>query len=162
MKRQNNNTALVSAVDLLAVRPHSTKELYTKLKRRGYDDEEISEAISRLNERHYLDDSDLCIRQCQMYLSEQRRSIRAIKYKLVEKGFSASDIEEAFAQNNLDFSEYEIEVCLRHLHSHFRPSTADKQKCQAYLYRKGFSSSSIRQAVELYFDELASLETNNQ
>lgn len=154
MKRQNNKTALICAVDLLALRPHSTKELYTKLKRRGYDDEEISEAIARLEARHYLDDTDLCQRQCQMYLAEERRSIRAIKYKLVEKGFSASDIEDAFAQNNLDFGEYECAVCLRHLHSHFRPSTADRAKCQAYLYRKGFASSNIRQAVELYFAEI--------
>lgn len=160
MKRQNNKTALISAVDLLALRPHSTKELYTKLKKSGYDDEEISEAIARLTKRHYLDDTDLCQRQCQIYITEKRRSIRAIKYKLVEKGFCASDIEEAFAQNNLDFSQYECEVCLRHLHSHYRPSTADRAKCQAYLYRKGFSSSAIRQAVEIYFDEINSSDND--
>lgn len=156
MKRQNNKTALVSAVDLLALRPHSTKELFTKLKKRGYAEEEINEALARLIARHYLDDTDLCQRQCQMYLSEQRRSIRAIKYKLVEKGFTASDIEEALAQSKLDFGEYECEVCLRHLHMHYRPSSADRAKCQAYLYRKGFSSSSIRQAVDIYFEEIAS------
>ncbi len=141
-------TALVYAVDLLAARPYSTKQLSDKLKRRGYEAEEVEEAIARLQSRRYLDDTDLCQRQCRIYLDEQRRSWQAVKYKLREKGFSGEDIEKALADSGVDLDIYEYNVCLKLLQSHFRPSAADRQKCMAYLYRKGFNGSSIRAAVD--------------
>lgn len=147
-KRPPVKTALVYAVDLLAARPYSTKQLSDKLRRRGYEAEEIDEAINRLTARHYLDDTDLCQRQCRLYLSEQRRSLQAVKYKLREKGFSGEDIENALADTDIDPDSYEYNVCFRLLQGHFRPSAADRQKCMAYLYRKGFNSSPIRAAVD--------------
>ena len=138
MKQQNNTkTALIYAVDLLATRPYSTQQLITKLKRKEYAPEEIQEAINRLTARHYLDDTDLCQRQYQAYINEKHRSIKAIKYKLMEKGFSQSDIQNT--------------VCLRLLNSRYTPSKADKLKCQGYLYRKGFNYSAIRLAIEDFF-----------
>lgn len=158
-KKPPAKTALVYAVDLLAARPYSTKQLYDKLVRHGYTSEETDEAMSRLLARHYLDDADLCRRQCAMYLSEARRSVQAIKYKLREKGFDNEDIESSietsFDESGTDTAAYEYDVCLRLLRGHFRPSSAEKQKCLAYLYRKGFSSSAIRAAVEDFMAECA-------
>ncbi len=155
MKLNNklNKTALVYAVDLLAARPHSVKQLYDKLKRRGYEDEEINEAIERLLKRHYLDDTDLCQRQYQAYINEGKRSFQMIKYKLKEKGFNHADIENALAETDVDIIEYEYRVCLKLLQGHFRVSTAERQKCQAYLYRKGFSSSAIFSAVDDFLQD---------
>lgn len=152
MKKQNNKTALVYAVDLLAVRPYSEKQLVDKLKRRGYDEMEIAQVMERLISRRYVDDSDLCQRQYSAYINEGKRSIKAILYKLKEKGFSSTDIENARAENEVDTDEYEYRVCLKLLVAHFKP-TAERQKCQAYLYRKGFNFSAIRNAVDDFFSE---------
>ena len=152
MKLQNNTkTALIYAVDLLATRPYSTQQLITKLKRKEYAPEEIQEAINRLTARHYLDDIDLCQRQYQAYINEKHRSIKAIKYKLMEKGFSQSDIQNAQEETDIDEIDYEYTVCLRLLNSRYTPSKADKLKCQGYLYRKGFNYSAIRLAIEDFF-----------
>lgn len=145
-------TALVYAVDLLAVRPYSVKQLTDKLKRRGYSEIEIEETLTKLLSRHYLDDTDLCQRQYLSYLNEGRRSITAIRYKLLEKGFCNEDIENAFTETDVDTQEYEYNTCLKLLNAHFKPSNADKQKCQAYLYRKGFSASNIRLATEDFLE----------
>lgn len=152
MKKQNNKTALVYAVDLLAVRPYSEKQLVDKLKRRGYDEMEIAQVMERLISRHYIDDSDLCQRQYSAYINEGKRSIKAILYKLKEKGFSSTDIENARVENEVDTDEYEYRVCLKLLVAHFKP-IAERQKCQAYLYRKGFNFSAIRNAVDDFFSE---------
>lgn len=152
MKQQNNkSTALIYAVDLLATRPYSTQQLITKLKRKEYAPEEIQEAINRLTARHYLDDTDLCQRQYQAYINEKHRSIKAIKYKLMEKGFSQSDIQNTQEETDIDEIDYEYTVCLRLLNSRYTPSKADKLKCQGYLYRKGFNYSAIRLAIEDFF-----------
>ena len=48
MKQQNNTkTALIYAVDLLAIRPYSTQQLITKLKRKEYAPEEIQEVMDK-------------------------------------------------------------------------------------------------------------------
>lgn len=153
MKQLNNKTALVYAVDLLAVRPYSIKQLKDKLKRKGYSIEDIEIAISRLQERHYLDDTDLCQRQYQAYINEQKRSIKAIKYKLMEKGFNAEDINLAQEKLAIDEVEYEYMVCYRLLMSRYRLNNADKIKYQGYLYRKGFNASTIRLVVEEIFNK---------
>lgn len=153
MKQQNNcKTALVYAVDLLAIRPYSTQQLITKLKRKEYSSEEIEATINRLIARHYLDDTDLCQRQYQAYINEQHRSLKAIKYKLIEKGFSQSDIQNAQEETAIDEIDYEYTVCLRLLNSRYLPNKADKLKCQGYLYRKGFNYSAIRLAIEDFFN----------
>ena len=152
MKVQNSKTALVYAVDLLAVRAYSEKQLTDKLKRRGYSETEIAAAMQRLTERHYIDDGDLCQRQYQAYLNEGRRSIKAILYKLKEKGFNSVDIENAQAECDIDTADYEYRVCIKLLAAHFKRS-ADRQKCQAYLYRKGFNFSAARNAVDEFLSE---------
>lgn len=152
MKQQNNTkTALIYAVDLLSVRSYSVQQLTTKLKRKQYPEDEITSTIERLLAKHYLDDSDLCIRQYQAYIREERRSVKAIKYKLLEKGFCSEDIQTAIDETDVDIVDYEYTVCLKLLRSHYKISTADKLKCQAYLYRKAFNSSSIRMAIDDFF-----------
>ncbi|SNU98912.1 recombination regulator RecX [Megamonas hypermegale] len=153
MKKQNNKTALVYAVDLLAVRPYSEKQLVDKLKRRGYDEAEIATAMEKLLNRRYIDDNDLCQRQYTAYINEQKRSIKAILYKLKEKGFSSADIENAQIKCDIDTDNYEYRTCMKLLAAHFR-RTADRQKCQAYLYRKGFNFSAIRNAVDDFLNEI--------
>ena len=149
MKQQSNSkTALVYAVDLLSVRPYSVHQLTTKLKSKQYPPDEIATTIERLLAKHYLDDADLCVRQYQAYIREARRSLKAIRYKLLEKGFSTEDIQLAIDEADIDIIDYEYSVCLKLLRSHYKVSTADKLKCQAYLYRKAFNSSSIRMAIE--------------
>lgn len=149
MKQQSNSkTALVYAVDLLSGRPYSVHQLTTKLKSKQYPPDEIAATIERLLAKHYLDDADLCVRQYQAYIREARRSLKAIRYKLLEKGFSTEDIQLAIDEADIDIIDYEYSVCLKLLRSHYKVSTADKLKCQAYLYRKAFNSSSIRMAIE--------------
>lgn len=152
MKTNSSKTALVYAVDLLAARSYSEKQLADKLKRRGYDEAEIAAAMERLIKCHYIDDGDLCRRQYASYINEGRRSIKAILYKLREKGFDTADIENAAAEAETDTQEYEYNACKKLLAAHFK-RTADRQKCQAYLYRKGFNYSAIRNAVDDFFNE---------
>lgn len=44
------------ALDLLSRRPHFRRELAAKLEEREYDDDEIDDALDRLEERNMLDD----------------------------------------------------------------------------------------------------------
>ena len=139
-------TALVQAVDLLARQAHSKKKLADKLKLRDYEPQEIENAIGTLTQRGYLNDEELCLQQFQRYFTESRCSVRYICCKLMNQGF-ASDLVKACVPRFID--DREQAAALRTLELKFRVS-AKPEKMQQYLYGKGFSSATARQAVACF------------
>ena len=146
-KRQRTKiekTALMKAVDLLARAEHSTAHLARKLAQRGYEEEEIKEALATLTERGYLDDEEACRHQFAFLYEESRQSVRQICAKLMQRGFESSLVRECVPR---DIYEREKKAAMRCLSLKFRPS-AEEQKMMQHLYRKGFDSSAIRAVVE--------------
>lgn len=151
--RKPKKTALMVAVDLLARQEQSENKLREKLVRKGYAEEEIQQAIHRLEEMHYLNDEDACARQFAFLYEESRSSVRQICVKLMQRGFDSSLVKACIPA---DTFEREKAAALRVLSLKFKPA-ADRQKMMANLYRKGFDSSAIRAAVETFCQE----EENN-
>ena len=143
---KSKKTALVQAVDLLARQEHSTQKLREKLLRRGYEAEEIDAAVSRLEERHYLDDEGACARQFRYFFDESRMSVRQICMKLMQRGFSNELIRGCVPEDCFD---REKRAALRCLYIKFKPQ-ADSLKMKQHLYTRGFASDVIRAAVEEY------------
>lgn len=146
MAAKNNKPVLVKAVDYLSIRDHSIKQLSDKLYRCGYEQEEIETAVNKLLQNGYLNDTDLCRRQITRYLNENRYSIMAIKHKLCLNGFSSETIGECLPQ---DLDEYEKQAAYNILNNRYKKNT-DSNKYIQYLYRKGFSSKSIRYAADKF------------
>lgn len=142
--RKPKKTALMAAVDLLARQEQSENKLREKLARKGYQEEEIGQAINRLEEMHYLNDEDACARQFVFLYEESRSSVRQICVKLMQRGFESSLVKSCIPA---DTFEREKAAAMRVLALKFKPS-ADRQKMMANLYRKGFDSSAIRAAVD--------------
>ena len=103
-------TALVQAVDLLARQEHSTAKLREKLKRRGYEDDEITAAVERLTERGYLNDEAACAREFQYFYEASRLSVRQISLKLVQRGFDAALVRQCVPE---DIFERELTAAYR-------------------------------------------------
>lgn len=142
---RNKKTALVTAVDYLARRAHTEKDLRTKLLRKGYAQEEIDAAAATLKQRGYLDDRALCQSLAETYLDECRLSVKAIRYKLTQKGF-ARDVIDACTRGPYD--ERERLAAAKVLRMKYRsPEDAEPQQMMKYLYAKGFESSVIRSVV---------------
>lgn len=142
-------TALVAAVDILARQEQSENKLREKLIHKGYAEAEISQAIARLQERHYLCDEDACVRQFEYLYQESSKSVRQICVKLMQRGFSSALVKECVPA---DTFEREKQAALRVLQLKYKPA-ADKQKLMASLYRKGYDSSAIRAAVAEFIDD---------
>lgn len=146
MRLKISKTALEKAVDYLAVQDYSVQQINKKLTRCGYETEEINNAIAKLLARGYLNDEKLCGRYWQMYLREAKCSIMQIKSKMLTKGFTMKLIDAHMPEGLTDYEKntaYHI-WCRR-----FKKDT-DVTKFKQYLYRKGFSSSSISYAADKY------------
>ena len=143
-KKSSEKTALVTAVDYLARRAHSEKQLREKLERKGFPAEEIDAAIARLMERGYLDDTELCAEQFMYLYNESRSSVRQICAKLMQRGFDHDLVWSVVPE---DVDEREIAVAEHVLEMKYRP-TDGRQKMMASLYQKGFSVDVAHSAVQ--------------
>ena len=142
-RRSQQKTALATAVDYLARQAHSEKKLREKLERKGFPAEEIDDAIARLIERHYLDDTDLCAEQFMYLYDEGRSSVRQICAKLMQRGFDHDLVWSVVPEDTYD---REVAAAERVLSMKFKP-TDKKQKMMANLYQKGFSVDTAHAAV---------------
>lgn len=87
-------TAYETAIRLLARRPHTQKELTQKLRLRGCPDPILSEVLSRLIDKGYIDDAAACETYCQE-LIRKGFGPRVIRQRLASRGIDAGLIRSA-------------------------------------------------------------------
>ncbi len=145
---KTKKTALVSAVDMLAIRSYGTEELKIKLQRKGYLNEEINDAVETLAKRGYLDDATLCNSLFKEYCRAEKYSLNYILQKLMQKGFSRSIVE--LYKNQMD-DEVELAIAQKILLQKYKsPESVDVKLMMKYLYGKGFTTVVIGKAVLQY------------
>jgi len=84
------------ALRLLAVRPRSRRELEVRLRRAGFEADEVDEELIRLESVGLVDDGAFA-RELAEHHVKSRRSGRAVVGALAAKGVSRQVIEEAVA-----------------------------------------------------------------
>jgi regulatory protein len=127
----------------------SEQEIRKKLKEKQFPEVLFDEVTAYLREYHYLDE-DRLIRS---YLAchSETKSRRAILLKLKEKGLS-----EELVSTIMREEEYETDTAVcRALEKKLKGKDMDelawkdRQKINAYLYRKGFTGSEINHAWQM-------------
>lgn len=145
---KKNKTALIAAVDYLAKRSHTEKEIRVKLTRKGYPPEEIEAAAETLKRRGYLDDEAFCLSCVERYVGENKHSMAYIRCKLAQKGFSG-DLIDACMRGPHEEREAAAAANLVRM-KRAVSKNADPLALMKYLYGKGFQRDAIRKAVEDY------------
>jgi regulatory protein len=144
MMPQPKNSALVVAVRLLARRDHSERELSDKLAQRAYSREEINEAMGRLRERGYVNDTAYCNKLAESLWQSGKWGLPGLAAQLRRRGLPEVMIREtmtAFEQ------EQELAHALDVLEKRaFAPDERDK--AGRFLASRGFSFTVIEQSLE--------------
>ncbi len=142
-------SAYDKAVELLKMREHTTKELETKLKAKGFASSDIDDAVSRLGEEGYLSDE----RFAEVYTrSRMRKSAEGkslIVMRLTAKGVSKSLSSSVV---NTFWEEEEYLPSLKREWSKQR-NKYGVEKARQKLIAKGFTLTEIRKAEENNEDE---------
>lgn len=141
---QTKSSALGAAVALLARRDYSERELRDKLSRRGYLNDEVDEAVLRLQQRGYLNDSLYCRKVADSLWQSGKWGIRGVVQQLRQRGLPDSEIRESV---ELFTYEQELEYALRLLNRK-RVEPQERDKAGRYLAARGFSYSVIERALE--------------
>jgi len=108
--------------------------------------EEVGTVIQRLRTLGYLDDQRHCAQLLVRY-ARKGDSDRRIQAKIMDKGIPASLVREVW-QAEAETVEEEWQRAVRALQRRFPRARPEWRKAAAYLQRCGFSSGSIRKALE--------------
>ena len=147
------------AIDILSRRDRSVKELSDKLREKGFEEEAVSEAITKLSAKHYIDDVRMASHFLASHLSDQ--SLTQLRFKLMRRGISGDDIATAVgmvSEEAVDDSESvrSRQACaVRDLlrKKRYDPEDLSAEKVLASLSRKGFSYDTIKEGLALYQQE---------
>jgi regulatory protein len=99
------NHALQKAYRLLSLRPHSAKEMESKLRRKGFPETVIKETIEKLLDMQYLNDISFAGQWAHNLAANKLWGNRKIIASLREKGLAADLIGNAIEEVRQEFSE---------------------------------------------------------
>lgn len=140
-----NEKVYEKAVKLLSMRPHTTGELYRKLKTRGFKDSDIRPVLRKLEELRFLDDQ----RFAEIFVDNLKRykdfGFYAIKKKLHERQIPSDLAEEALKQ--FFTVEDELEVARRAVTKLKRQGRTQWEQLMRSLESRGFRSEAIREVL---------------
>lgn len=151
MKKDPRRKALNYAHRLLNIRPRSVKEVYGRLRGKGYSGQLIDKVVKELEDNKLLDDFKFARLWIDNRLQFKPKGVIALRYELKEKGISTSVIDKAINEKAVGFDEYETarelaEEKLQNLKD--IPEIKQKKKIYGLLYRRGFKFEVIERILE--------------
>lgn len=135
------------ALDLIAYRPRSVREVQRRLKRAGADDAAIAAVVERLKEAGLLDDDAFSRAWVDSRMRVSPRSKRMIAWELRRKGVSSADIQAAVEEVDEEDAAYRAAVKRLPKLRGLAPLER-KRKLYDYLARRGFDYETIERAVQ--------------
>lgn len=153
LRLSNEKDAWQTALHILTRRSHSESELRQKLYHKDYTIDEVDQAVSRLLEYGYLNDTDFANTLFAKYLKMDKYSLYTIISKLKQHGLPDTIIESIKNSHN---SEEEWQPALKLVSKRFKIVDAtNKEKIYRFLATRGFSSTVIHKV----FEKMNDLET---
>lgn len=149
--KEHQTSIFDQALSLLSHREHSKKELTTKLKTRGHEDEEIEAIIERLEEINYLNDERFAEIFVRSRISKPLGASR-IQQELIQKGINSELAKNAISEANADWFELAKQLKERRFGEEVSTDFKEKAKQSRYLQYRGFDFEQIKYAIS-YKDE---------
>ena len=148
-----NRTLVVDkALDLLAVRARSGRDLRIRLRRAGAEDADITWAIDRLVRQRLLDDAAYARQVARAKVLGGGVSRRRVVTELRRRGVSAETADEAIdatlSEVDLDEEGAALQAAQKRMRalSSLEPAV-QRQRLYAYLARRGFESDVARRVI---------------
>lgn len=144
--KEHQTSIFDQAMSLLSHREHSKKELTTKLKSRGHEEEEIEATIERLEEMNYLNDTRFAEIFVRSRLSKPLGASR-IQQELIQKGINSELAKTAILEADADWFELAKQLKERRFGEEASTDFKEKAKQSRYLQYRGFNFDQIKYAI---------------
>lgn len=155
---ENYHAIKQSCLGYLSRRNHASFELKSKLKKKGYDPNNINQVLQEFTEKGWIDDEQFAL----SYASEKAevnywgpKKIQAALYKKgIEKKLADKSVKLVF--ENLQQHQVCVNLALKKKRKFLRENDLfkRKQKIYQYLAGRGFTSRSISEALPTILNQL--------
>lgn len=135
------------AMSLLQHNDRTEWELTDRLKKTGFSEEAVSEAVEYVRSFHYIDDKRYAVRFVEIYHTS--RSMQRLRQDLNKRHVPEEYISLALESLEDGDSEALKKEISKLTHGREDFSYEEKQKIAAKLYRKGFRIGDIRKYIDL-------------
>lgn len=138
------------ALKLLRYRSRSAKEMTERLKRKGFDSEEINNTMEYLQDEGLIKDEALAPELLRYAIEKKHLGRKGIKMFFSHRGIKKDLIDETLSELS---EETEKEAALRFVEKKLKilrnyPQNIIKRRLWGMLQRRGFSSDIINMAVK--------------
>lgn len=134
----------------LAGRAHSEKELYTKLKLKGFPDSLITEVIVELKEAKFLNDVEFALSFARSRIHKKPMGERLLRQELWKKGLKKelidNTIRAAYSEKSQDEIAREL-VQKRIARYENLDESKQKKRLNDFLLRRGFDWELIKEVI---------------
>lgn len=137
------------AMNLLVKGDRTEKELIEKLKKAGYPEMIVELAMNYVKSFGYINDERYAIKYLETF--QDRQSIKALSWKLQQKGIAKQIIDKAICQCELEDTQETIRNLIeKRLRSKKLTSEKDVRNMAAYLGRRGFMGEEVWRVLKDY------------
>jgi regulatory protein len=146
--------AVNAAMNLLAMRPRSEREIRDRLKRKGYPPETIDAAVTKLEGWRYLDDEAFARFWVENREANKPRGRRLLEQELRLKGVDRETIRQTIAETDLDETAAALNLGRNKLRTYgkLEPEVA-RRRLGAFLGRRGYGYDVIKPVIDELFGE---------
>lgn len=137
----------MSAMNLLALREHSAKELRTKLLQKYGDEELVTQVVADLTARNLQSDDRFAEQFVIMRMRQGKGPVR-IAHELQERGVASDLIKRTLAEVDENWINLAREVRVKRFGQAFPETSQAKMKQMRFLQYRGFSMEQIRAVVD--------------
>ncbi|MBX6341002.1 MAG: RecX family transcriptional regulator, partial [Thermomicrobiaceae bacterium] len=136
-----------AALQFLAYRPRSTREVRDRLTRRGFSPEAVEATIAKLQGWRYLDDAEFARFWVENRAEHQPRGRRLLVQELRQKGVDVETARQAVDETELDELPAAVELARKRLPSlRGLDEPTRRRRLAAYLQRRGYDPGVVRPA----------------
>ncbi|MGH2531298.1 MAG: regulatory protein RecX [Thermomicrobiales bacterium] len=142
------------AINLLARRPRSTREIRDRLRQKGFEPPTIDAAVEKLEGWNYVDDAEFARYWVENRESHKPRGRRLLEQELRTKGVERDVIRDAIDDAGLDERASALEVGRAKLRTYagLEPLVA-RRRLGSFLARRGYDYGTVRTTVDQLLGE---------
>lgn len=142
-ERSQDYRCYLCAVDALARRDRSEKEMVAYLRRKGFSQERAGRAVDLLREKGFIDDLRYARARAQNISGSKKAGNKYIERKLREKGIDRRTIQMAVEDIEEPSFEEIFSIALKKWQG-LKDKKNSREKLAAFLSGRGFKGESIR------------------
>ena len=151
-KGDSPRDAFSNGLGLLARREHSSRELKTKLARRGHQKDEVDKAVDRLSGARYQSDERFGVSIARTRIA-QGYGPRRIRAELKSHGLAEAVVRAAIDAAEADWTNVAGTILRRRFGAGAPVDAAERARRAQFLLRRGFDPATVRTVTRAIVDD---------